>query len=92
MGNVYINEELIGTFSPQELDASGVVYINSDNIGTFDFVTPTGYVYLNSEEIGTYELPEIPPPPPMVAPLELGVQWGVRVWSVRQQKWLKGGI
>ena len=54
MGKVYIDSTEVGTFSPQEVGAGGVVKMDTTEVGTFSFTAPTGVVNLNATLVGTY--------------------------------------
>lgn len=87
MGKVYINSDEIGTFSPQAVGASGTIWLNSTEIGTFPPLEVSGKVYVDGIEVGTYVLPA----GVTEVTIELGVQWGLLVWSPSLNKWLRAG-
>jgi len=64
LGRVLIDLAEIGTFSPQEVGASGNVSMDAIVIGSFTLDEATGNVYLNTTIIGTYEVPAVKPPIP----------------------------
>jgi len=63
MGKVWLDNVEVGTFSPQELGATGVVRLGTSQVGTFVFIDLIGDVNLNTTIVGTYTVPYIPVTP-----------------------------
>jgi len=54
MGEVYVDGEVVGTFTPQTYPASGSVAVNGATVGTFNFTSSGGVVYCNGNVIGSF--------------------------------------
>jgi len=61
LGVVYVEADLVGTFSPDTVGTTGDVYLDADDVGDFTLAA-SGYVFVGALPVGTYTAVAAYPP------------------------------